>query len=108
MKNIQIIDGAVNCTYSIYAIRDELFALIFPGGCDIEFIEELSERIGETRLIELSVDLWDNPVEKSQVVGIHGTLFYGLHEEKRGFYPNKRFYDNVSGFAANQRLKFGF
>ena len=28
--NVQIIDGATNCTYSIYAFTDEQFALLFP------------------------------------------------------------------------------
>ena len=30
MKNIQIIDGADNCTFSIFQATDEEFSLIFP------------------------------------------------------------------------------
>ena len=26
VKNVQVIDGAVNCTYPIYAFSDELFS----------------------------------------------------------------------------------
>jgi hypothetical protein len=30
MKNIQVIDGALNCTFSIFEATDEEFALLFP------------------------------------------------------------------------------
>ena len=30
MKNIQVIDGALNCTFSIFQAADEEFALLFP------------------------------------------------------------------------------
>jgi len=39
-KNIQVIDGAINCHYPIYSIEEEYFNLIFPNGQDIEFIED--------------------------------------------------------------------
>lgn len=32
MKNIQVIDGADNCTYDIFAIDDADYRVIFPGG----------------------------------------------------------------------------
>ena len=38
MKNIQIIDGAENCVYDLFAATDEEFARIFPIGTDIAFI----------------------------------------------------------------------
>jgi hypothetical protein len=45
-KNVQIIDGAANCTYHIYAFTDEQFALLFPEeGQDVEFIEDVAERL---------------------------------------------------------------
>nr|WP_294812890.1 hypothetical protein [uncultured Sphingomonas sp.] len=47
MKNIQIIDGAVNATFSVFQATDEEFAAIFPDGCDIELVEGLIERMGE-------------------------------------------------------------
>jgi hypothetical protein len=84
-----------------------LFDIIFPSEQDIEFIEDLVERIGEDRLQSLCAQMWDCPIEKTLVSGIHGTLFYGLRDAKRQFYPNKRFYDNVYGFSALQRRKFG-
>jgi hypothetical protein len=39
-KNIQVIDGAINCHYPIYSIEEEYFNLIFPNGQDIEFIDD--------------------------------------------------------------------
>ena len=44
MKNIQIIDGADNCVYDIFACTEEEFALIFPAGTDIAFIDEIYAR----------------------------------------------------------------
>ncbi len=29
-KNIQVIDGAVNCTYPIYSVTEEEFRVLFP------------------------------------------------------------------------------
>ncbi len=42
MKNIQVIDGAINCAYDVYVATGEDFLLLFPGsGQDIQFIEFL-------------------------------------------------------------------
>ncbi|MEO6389243.1 MAG: hypothetical protein ABIT16_05970 [Croceibacterium sp.] len=90
MKNIQVIDEAVNTRYAIYAVTDDEFALIFPGGeQDIEFIDDVVNRLGEDRAGQLMDPIWDRVVPKPEVNGIHGTLFYGLSEKKK-FYENKR------------------
>lgn len=89
-KNIQIIDGAINCTYDIYSISDADFQLLFPAdGQDIEFAEDLDSRLSEGTWKELSERLWLNRLDKKNVHGIHGTIFYGM-EFKREFYPNKK------------------
>lgn len=44
MKNIQIIDGALNAVYNIFQATDEEFSLIFPRGQDIAFIDEVMAR----------------------------------------------------------------
>jgi hypothetical protein len=106
VKNVQIIDSADNCTYSVYQVTDEQFAIIFPRGGDIEFIEDVEQRLGEDEFLRFHSGLWGRPIEKLNVVGIHGTLFYGLADKKRRFYPAKRFYDDIQGFAANQRRSF--
>jgi hypothetical protein len=89
LKNIQVIDGADNSTYSIFAATDEEFEAIFPAGADIEFIEDFVDRVGEEKATKITVELWKRPVAKKEARGIHGTLFYQLTHKKR-YYPTKK------------------
>jgi hypothetical protein len=89
-KNVQIIDGAMNCTYHIYAFTDEQFALLFPEeGQDIEFIEDVAERLSPEQQERAFSGAWTRPVRKPDAQGIHGTLFYQLDYKKK-YYPSKR------------------
>lgn len=89
LKNIQVIDGAQNCTYDIYAVSESDFKHVFPGdGQDIEFAEDLAQRIPDDD-DPFWHRLWEHRVDKKEVQGIHGTLFFQL-EFKREFYPTKR------------------
>lgn len=91
MKNIQIIDDAVNCTYDVFAIDDSGFDEIFPGETDVEFEDDLYKRLGENKANSLLSMLWSSRQNKKNVLGIHGTLFFGYCcEEKRPFYPTKK------------------
>ena len=92
MKNIQVIDGAMNSEYAIFRVSDELFHLIFPeAGQDIEFIEDAVRRMGKKQAQILNTEICqETRVPKTKVRGIHGTLFYQLKKEKKMFYPNKR------------------
>jgi hypothetical protein len=88
-KNIQVISAAQNCTYDIYAVSDSDFKLVFPAeGQDIEFAEDLSERIPDED-DSFWQRLWEHRVDKKEIQGIHGTLFYKL-EFKKVYYPTKR------------------
>jgi hypothetical protein len=90
VKNIQVIDGADNCTYSIYAATEDEFRAIFPAPeQDIEFIEDVVERIGDENVGNLMRPVWNRLVNKADVSGIHGTLFYGLVQKKK-YYPTKK------------------
>lgn len=89
MKNIQIIDGATNCVYDIFQATDEEFALIFPAGQDIAFIDEVYTRANEKQLDAAFTSIWTRRIPKIQAQGIHGTLFYQL-ESKKSFYPTRR------------------
>lgn len=89
MKNIQIIDGATNCVYDIFQATDEEFALIFPAGQDIAFIDEVYTRANEKQLDAAFTSIWARRIPKIQAHGIHGTLFYQL-ESKKSFYPTRR------------------
>jgi hypothetical protein len=90
MKNVQIIDGADNCSYSIYSFTDDEFSSVFTEpGQDVEFIEDVIARLGDDQAGKLLRPVWDRPVRKTEVVGIHGTLFYELTHKKR-YYPTKK------------------
>lgn len=98
MKNIQVIDGAENCAYSIFQSSEEDFSLIFSEkNQDVEFIEDVITRIPENILSTLMDRIWRNPVKKSDVCGIHGTLFYQLYHKKI-YYPSKIEAEMVTGF----------
>jgi hypothetical protein len=89
MKNIQIIDGAANATFSIFQATDEEFASIFPEGRDIEIADELIERLGDAEAERVLSALWERPILKREADGIHGTLFYDA-DERREFLPKSK------------------
>jgi hypothetical protein len=89
MKNIQVIDGADNCTYDIYATNDADFEAIFPGeNQDIEFADDFIARVGDAQAKIILDNLWENREDKKQIHGIHGTLFFEL-EFKKQYYATK-------------------
>ncbi len=96
MKNIQVIDGADNCTYDIFSIDDEKFQLIFPDGQDVEFAEDFQKRFGADKANNILAQLWKNRADKKTVNGIHGTLFFQLVFKKE-FYPTKKESEMVVG-----------
>ncbi len=89
MKNIQVIDGADNCTYSLFAATNKEFEAIFPDAQDIEFMEDFIERVGDSVAGKITEAMWKRPVNKNTAQGVHGTLFYQLIEKKR-YYPTKK------------------
>jgi hypothetical protein len=89
VKNVLIIDGAENCEYAIFAMTEDEFSVVFPeGGRNVEFIEDLVDRIGDDGVAALLKPVWQRKVKKADVVGIHGTIFYQLCWKKK-FYPTK-------------------
>ena len=89
MKNIQIIDGAANATFNIFQATDEQFSMIFADGCDMELVEDLIERIGEEAAGSMLTPLWDRPILKRDVLGVHGTLFYDNEHRRHHIPPSK-------------------
>ncbi len=89
LKNVQVIDGAENCTYDLFAASAADFAAIFPRGRDVEFVEDFCKRVGAKRAAAITRRLWKRPVDKKTARGIHGTLFYQLASKKK-HYPTKR------------------
>jgi hypothetical protein len=103
MKNIQIIDGALNCTFSIFQATDEEFALLFPeADQDIQYSEDLKPE----GVADALNRIWERPIRKRDALGIHGTLFYQLQRYKE-WYPENR-EDAVVPLAVNaaQRTLF--
>jgi hypothetical protein len=89
MKNIQIIDAAINSVYDIFMATDEEFSLIFPQGQDIAFIDEVYE-LGNAEILDKAFNkIWERRIPKQEANGIHGLLFYGL-EEKKVYYPTRK------------------
>jgi hypothetical protein len=89
MKNIQVIDSAVNSVYDIFAASEEEFKLIFPHGQDIAFIEEVLKSGRRKKVTEALSRIWTRRIPKVEANGIHGILFYGL-EEKMEYYPTRK------------------
>ena len=88
MKNIQVIDAARNCVYDIFAAIDEEFALIFPAGQDVAFIEEVMARGPEAQIDQAFSRIWERRILKRDAIGVHGLLFYEL-EHKMQYYPTR-------------------
>jgi hypothetical protein len=89
MKNIQVIDGAENSAYDIFGATEEEFALIFPSGQDVAFIDEVMARGPEKKLNEVFTHIWGRRVPKRDAMGIHGILFYE-QEHKKQYYPTRK------------------
>jgi len=89
VKNIQVIDGATNCVYDVFAATEEEFAVIFPLGQDIAFVDEVCGREDQRTLDEIFERIWKRRLPKAEAMGIHGTLFYELGF-KKVFYPTRR------------------
>ena len=102
MKNIQIIDGAQNCVYDIFAATEEEYALVFNEGSDIAFIDEVYANGDKQRLDVAFANIWKRRVRKSDAQGIHGILFYEL-SEKKVYYPTRRDEDAVNPDGSSLR-----
>jgi len=96
MKNIQIIDAALNCSYDIFEVSNEQYRVIFPTSNDIAFIEDVIAKLGEESADILFYNIWKlKPQKKECVNGIHGTLFIDLLYKKK-YYPNNKQSDLIN------------
>jgi hypothetical protein len=99
MKNIQVVDGAVNCAYDVYSTTEEDFLKIFSApGQDIQFIEDIRD---DVEIQQILSRMWKRRLNKPEINGIHGTLFYELIDKKQ-FYPNKQESDLTNGLGRPQ------
>lgn len=106
MKNILIVDGAMNATFSVFQATDEEFATLFPNGEEIEVIEDVIERTGEEVADAIFACVWERPILKTEAQGIHATLIYD-DPSRRDYLPPSRQeidWDDSSINEAQRRL----
>ncbi len=101
MKNVQIINSAMNATFSVFQATEEEFAAIFPDGRDMELVEDMIERLGEGAASSVLGPLWNRPILKRDALGIHGTLFYD-NEERREYIPRSKREIDWDDLSVNQ------
>jgi hypothetical protein len=89
MRNIQVIDGAENAVYDVFAATDDEFIVLFPEGQDVAFIDEVIARGQEKEINDIVARIWKRRIPKREAMGIHGILFYELEHKKR-YYPTRR------------------
>jgi hypothetical protein len=107
MKNIQIIDNALNATFSLFQATPAEFDAMFPDGRDMELAEDLVARLGRDEAARLLARLWDRPILKRDAMGIHGTLFYGNEDRRQHLPRTKREVDwDASAINPAQRALF--
>jgi len=70
-------------------VYERMFDLVLAPGTYVAFAQELEKRPDAEHIFEALATIWANRVPKSQVQGIHETLFYGLIG-KRKYYPTLR------------------
>jgi len=107
MKNIQVIDGAQNCTFSLFQATEDEFVLLFPvRGQEIQYAEDLAALPNQKEIFEALNQISERPIHKRDAKGIHGTLFYQLERYKK-WYREKR-EDAIDPSAINkaQRVLF--
>jgi hypothetical protein len=107
MKNIQIIDGALNCTFSLFQATDEEFALIFPEPRqDIQYAEDLAGLPNQAEIDVAFSRIWERPIRKRDAQGIHGTIFYELERYKKWYREKREDAVEPSAINAAQRRLF--
>jgi hypothetical protein len=102
MKNIQVIDGAMNSVYDIFAATEDEFSLIFVDGQDIAFADEVLARGPKEDLDIAFSNIWKRRIPKVNAMGIHGILFYEL-EHKKQYYPTRKDEDAINPNGSSLR-----
>jgi hypothetical protein len=72
MKNIQIIDGALNGRFEIYTLTDLTFNQLFSLGQDEIYLEDLDENLQNDETFWNKV--YSQEIDRRTVQGIHGIL----------------------------------
>ena len=93
---------APDIAFGIFPATDEEFALVFPEGTDIAFINEIYAN-GDMQLLDAAFNsIWQRRVKKDDARGIHGIIFYEL-DEKKAYYPTRRDEEAINPDGSNLR-----
>lgn len=91
LRNIQIIDGADNATFSVFQATDAEFNQIFPTiGQDMEISDDFVLRVGEAQANRVFEAIWERPILKRDANGIHGTIFVNSQSRRQHVPASKR------------------
>jgi hypothetical protein len=108
VKNIQVIDGAANCTFSLFQATDDEFELLFPEPRqDIQYAEDLAGLPRQDEIASALRRIWQRPLWKQDVQGIHGTLLYQLQRHKQAYREKREEAVDRSAINPAQRRLFG-
>jgi len=108
MTNIQVIDGAANCTFSLFQATDDEFELLLPEPRqDIQYAEDLARLPQQDEVASALQRIWQRPIRKQDVQGIHGTLFYQLQRYKHTYREKREEAVHRSAINSAQRRLFG-
>jgi hypothetical protein len=67
MRNILIIEGADNATFSIFQATDDEFAAVFPNDQDMELSEDFHARVGDERARAVLTPIWEPGHHRGEV-----------------------------------------
>jgi hypothetical protein len=87
LKNIQIVDGAINSTFDIFEIDDEKFDILFPNNTDISFLDDYPHLSNDKHFWS---SVYSRRVNKKKVNGIHGTLHLTGSDIDKNEFPNRK------------------
>ena len=89
MKNILMVDGAMNATFSVFQATDEEFTTLFPNGEEMDVVEDVIARAGDEVAEVIFNRVWQRPILKSEAHGIHATIIYD-DPSRRDYLPLSR------------------
>jgi hypothetical protein len=92
VKNVQVVDGAANSTFEIYAVPEDVFESIFPGDRNVAFARDVERGLGETGTNEVVFwrRFYERRMPKTKVQGIHGTLHLTGSFVEEQYFPTRR------------------
>jgi hypothetical protein len=90
VKNVQVIDGAVNSVFEIYEVDDETFSVLFPVGNDIVFASDIDSDFTKEATIRFWQKFYSCKKDKKALNGIHGTLHLEGSICKQEYYMERK------------------